>query len=323
MKRFLKKWERYGLALGSAFLCCAAFFGCGRVQKKPYHIAMVTKSTESAFFQSVFSGARAAAAEYNLEVSFDGPKMEEDWELQNDMIRAAVSDGADALVVSAVDYNQNAETVDWAAAQGVSVVVIDSDVNSNQVRCRIGTDNIEAGDKAAEAALACRDGALVIGIVNFDENTANGQEREDGFRARTKDDARVEAIYTINVDSTTEDAREKTKLLLAEHPDINVIATFNEWTSLGVGFAIRDLDRKDETDVVAFDSNTVSVGMLETGEVDALIVQNPYAMGYLGVEKAWTLLNGKRLKETRYNTETTIVTRENMFLEDYQRILFR
>ena len=53
-----------------------------------------------------------------------------------------------------------------------------------------------------------------------------------------------------------------------------MVVTFNEWTSLGVGWAIRDLDRGDRTQVVAFDSNVVSVGMLETGEVDALIVQD-------------------------------------------------
>ena len=64
--------------------------------------------------------------------------------------------------------------------------------------------------------------------------------------------------------------------MLKEYPEINVIVTFNEWTSLGVGWAIRDLDLAEETQVVAFDSNVVSVGMLETGEVDALIVQRFY-----------------------------------------------
>ena len=70
--------------------------------------------------------------------------------------------------------------------------------------------------------------------------------------------------------------------MLLSDSRINVVVTFNEWTSLGVGWAIRDLDRGDRTQVVAFDSNVVSVGMLETGEVDALIVQNPYAMGVSG-----------------------------------------
>lgn len=175
---------------------------------------------------------------------------------------------------------------------------------------------------AARAVLEGTEGELRIGIVNFDKHTANGQERELGFREEAGQDSRVKEITTINVASTVEAARAATRELLQAHPDINVITTFNEWTSLGVGWAIRDLGKKDETFVTAFDSNVVSVGMMETREVDALIVQNPYAMGYLGVEKAWELLSGRGGREKRINTETTIVTRENMFLEEYQKILF-
>ena len=79
-----------------------------------------------------------------------------------------------------------------------------------------------------------------------------------------------------------------------------MIVTFNEWTSLGVGYAIQELGMKDSVRVIAFDSNVVSVGMLETGEVDTLIVQNSYAMGYLGVETAYKLINGYQIEDTVY-----------------------
>lgn len=293
----------------------------GRSQER-YQVAMIVKSTESSFFKSVFAGAGAAATEYNIALTTAGAQSEEDYESQNEMIRDAVKNGADALVVSAVDYEKNAEAIDWAAGKGVPSVIIDSDVNSSAVKVRIGTDNKEAGRMAARAVLEGTEGELRIGIVNFDKHTANGQERELGFREEAGQDSRVKEITTINVASTVEAARAATRELLQAHPDINVITTFNEWTSLGVGWAIRDLGKKDETFVTAFDSNVVSVGMMETREVDALIVQNPYAMGYLGVEKAWELLSGREGREKRINTETTIVTRENMFLEEYQKILF-
>ena len=78
----------------------------------------------------------------------------------------------------------------------------------------------------------------------------------------------------------------------------------------------------EETAVVAFDSNVVSVGMLETGEVDALIVQNPYAIGYLGVEHAYRLINGLLVAEKDVDTATTIITKENMYEEESQKVLF-
>lgn len=110
--------------------------------------------------------------------------------------------------------------------------------------------------------------------------------------------------------------------MLKEHPEINVIATFNEWTSLGVGYAVEELGIGEETFVAAFDSNVVSVGMLETGEVDALIVQNPFAMGYLGVECAYSLINGLEPEKKTVDTATMVITRENMFDEECQKVLF-
>ena len=305
----------------TAGLC---FGGCGKQAEsgQKHYVALITKSTESAFWQSVFAGATAAATEYNLQVSFEGPDREEDYARQNEMIRQAVERGAEVIVFSAVDYNANSDAINEAAKRGVRIVVIDSDVNSAQVSCRIGTDNYAAGRMAGAAALSSEEESLYIGIVNFDMNSANGQQREQGFREAAARDGRVKSMHTINVVSTTEDAREGTVTLLKEHPEINVVVTFNEWTSLGVGWAIRDLDLADQTQVVAFDSNVVSVGMLETGEVDALIVQNPYARGYLGVENAYNLINGIAINQAVTDTATTCVTRENMFEPECQRMLF-
>ena len=291
--------------------------GCASSQTatgKKHSIALVTKSTTSAFWHSVKAGAGAAAAEYNLDFTFEGPEKEEDYETQNQMIRKAIDRGAEALVISAVDYNANAEAVDQAAKKGLQIVVIDSDVNSSGVVSRIGTNNYAAGEMAARALLDGEEEVLHVGIVNYDVNSANGQQREEGFRRVIQESPRVADITTINVISTTEDARIGTEKLLKEHPEINAIVTFNEWTSLGVGWAIRGQGLADATRVVAFDSNVVNVGMLETGEVDALIVQNPYAMGYLGVEAAYRLLNGQKVTAVT-DTDTVVVTRENMYDE--------
>ena len=289
---------------------------------KKHSVAVITKSTTSAFWKSVSAGANAAGTEYNLTISFEGPASEEDYETQNRMIGKAVENGAEVIVFSAVDYNANRDAINQAAERGVKIVVIDSDVNSDRVSCRIGTENYQAGRMAGKAALSAKDDPLNIGIVNFDKNTANGQQRELGFRDAAALDPRARIADAINVISTTESAQNETVEMLSRHPEINVIATFNEWTSLGVGYAIKQLDLGERTTVVAFDSNAVSVGMLETGEVDALIVQDPYAMGYLGVECAYNLINGIPRPSPAVDTTTTLVTRDYMFTEESQRVLF-
>src|SRR5699024_8842286 len=127
--------------------------------------------------KAVFVGAEAAATEYNLELTIDGPDTEEDYEAQNQMIEDAVADGAQALVFSAIDYDANAPAIEKAAEKGVKIVVIDSAVNSQNVATYIGTDNYSAGMMAARAALERTSGPLKVGIVNYDINSANGQDR--------------------------------------------------------------------------------------------------------------------------------------------------
>lgn len=328
--RKIKLFVLFCIAILLAFgILSIALFGNPTLQAggrdsegQKHYVAVIAKSTESAFWKSVFSGARAAGTEYNLEITCEGPDSEEDYETQNAMIEQAVENGAEVIVFSAVDFNANADTINWAIAQGTKVVVIDSDVNSPDVSCRISTDNYEAGKMAGEAALESDDSALYIGIVNFDKNSANGQQREQGFRDAVAGISRVTLIDSINVLSDTESAKEGTRIMLEQHPQIDAIATFNEWTSLGVGYAIKEMGLASSTKVIAFDSNVVSVGMLETGEVDALIVQNPYAMGYLGVENAYNLINNIPLPEKQIDTSTIIVTRDNMYDPDYQKMLF-
>ena len=45
---------------------------------KKKDVYMITKSTTSAFFQSVYSGANAASSAYNMNLIFEGPENEED-----------------------------------------------------------------------------------------------------------------------------------------------------------------------------------------------------------------------------------------------------
>ena len=311
--------------LGAALLCLGLLTGCtGQgVQATPRNITLVAKSTETEFWKSVFAGARAAASEYNVNLNIVGPETEEDYETQNALIEDAVAQGAEALVFSAISYTENAPAVDAAAEAGVKIAVIDSDVDSQAVGVRIGTDNVEAGRMTAQAALAAREDRLVLGLINYDLGSRNGQEREQGLREELARSDRVGEIYTLNVLAEVGDAREKTMELLRAHPEINVVVGFNEPTAVGAAQAVDRLGLGGTVDVVGFDSNVETVDLMQTGVVSALIVQNPYAMGYLGVEAACDLLGGETFDpEALLDTATQIVTRENMFSLEGQKALF-
>lgn len=299
--------------------------GCASrpAETERHSVAMVVKSTETEFWKSVFAGANAASSEYNIDLTITGPETEEDYETQNQYIEEAVDSGVDAIVFSAISYEENAAAIDAAAARGVKIVVIDSDVDSEHVSVRIGTDNVAAGRQAAAAALDTEEETLVIGLVNYAQVSRNGQEREWGFREAALEDSRVAGIYTVNALSTQEDAEERAAELLREHPEINVLVGFNEPTSVGAARAVAGQALEDRVRMVGFDSNVITVDLMQSGAVDALIVQNPYAMGYLGVEAAYGLLNGEIYNAAELmDTPTATVTRENMFDIENQKVLF-
>ena len=303
------------LALGG----CAAAAPTGA----RHRVAIVAKSTRTEFWLSVFAGAQAAAAEYNVELDISGPETEEDYETQNHMVAEAVDAGAEALVFSAIDYENNAAAIDAAAAAGVRIVAIDSNVDSAAVQTYIGTDNYAAGQMAAQAALDAVDGELTVGIVNYDISSANGQERERGARDLFEESGRAQVAARINTLAEAGRAQADTEELLRAHPDINVLLAFNEPTSVGAAAAVAAQDLSDAVFLVGFDSNLATVEGLQNGSVDALIVQNPYAMGYLGVESAYRLLSGQggSLSPT-VDTATSIVDLENLFTMDSQKALF-
>ena len=309
------------LFLLASFLLSA----CGQAQERssPYRIYLISKSTSTEFWRSVFAGANAARAEYNVELTICGPETEEDYLGQNRYIEEAIENHADAIVFSAISYTENAPAIDAAAEAGIKIVVIDSDVNSSRVSARIGTDNIQAGRITAAAALDTDAAHLSVGIVNFALVSRNGEEREIGLREELEKDSRVERIYTVNSLTDHDAARMSAISLLEEHPEINILIGLNEPLGVGVAEASEELDLGGRVRVISFDSNIRCIDLLRRGAVSALIVQNPDAMGYLGVETAWKVLEGQSFSPDRLiDTATSIITRENMFTMEGQRTLF-
>lgn len=302
------------------------FAGCtgGNLSPKSKTVAVITKGSDSDFWNDVKNGAFSAATEYNIDITFEGPDSEEDYESQNKMIENAVSKNVGAIVLSAIDYEKNAPAVQKAIDKGIKVITVDSDVDANGKELFIGTDNVSAGKKAAEQAIElCKNKKSVnIGIVNYGENTENGKQRLKGFTDYIEKVKNAKVVASVNVESNAESATLGAKQLIEENKGINVLIGFNEWSTLGVGYAIKDLNLKDEVFGIGFDSNVNCVGMLETGEIDTLIVQNPFSMGYLSVSKAAELLLGNAKTDGVIETDTYVVNRKNMFSPDVQKILF-
>jgi periplasmic binding protein/lacI transcriptional regulator len=309
------------------FFLIAVLFGCAKgaeFDNKSNNIAIITKGSDSTFWNDMKNGALSAATEYNVNVTFEGPENEEDYNAQNKMIENAVSNNVGVIILSAIDFEKNADAVQKAINSGIKVITVDSDVDVNGKELFVGTNNIEAGKKAAKQAVdLCKEQKSInIGIVNYGANTENGKGRLKGFTDYINKIDNAKIVDTVNVESNKESATAGAKKLLKKHKQINVLIGFNEWATIGVAYAIKELNLNNKVFGIGFDSNVNCVNMLESGEIDTLIVQNPFSMGYTSVSKASEILSGKKSQTNTIETDTYVVTRKNMFSPDIQKILF-
>jgi ribose transport system substrate-binding protein len=63
--------------------------------------------------------------------------------------------------------------------------------------------------------------------------------------------------------------------------------------------------------IVGFDSSPTMIEDMQAGNLDSLVVQNPFRMGYAAVKSLVDKLNGKT-PERRIDTGATVVTSVNM-----------
>ena len=234
MTKIIKRLLPAALAL--ALAGCAALPQDAPTSR--YKVALIAKSTGQEFWNAVFTGAQAAATEYNIELTVTAPDNEEDFEGQNALIEEAVADGAKAIIFSAIDYEANAAAIDAAAQAGVVIINIDSQVNSGHVAAYIGIDNYGAGRMAAQSALDGVPGQLNVGLINYEVNGANGRDRAAGAKDAFEQSGRAKVVATAQTHPNADDARRDALEMLRDHPEINVLIALNEPSGVGAARAV-------------------------------------------------------------------------------------
>lgn len=256
-------------------------------------IAVIPKGTANMWWATVRQGAEAAAKESGARVLWTGPEMETDREKQIQAVDDALVRGVDAVVLGPNDFKALARSVEKIAGGGIPCVIIDSPVDSDAYDAFAGTDNYAGGAEGARRLGAAMSGHGNVVIQQFVQNSASTEERARGFRetlAREFPEITVaDEQYCLG---TVEDARQRTTDMLARLGDVDGIFAVNHPSSVGAYKALQTSGRASEIRFVGFDSDPVLLEGIERGEVEALVVQNPFEIGYRGVKLAVAILDG-------------------------------
>ncbi len=282
------------------------------VQEKSNVIAVIPKGTASIWWEVVHKGALDAGAEEQYEIAWNGPEQENDREKQIQVVEDAMNKNAAAIVLAPNDFRALARPVNNIKEKGTPCVIIDSAVDTESYDSFVGTDNILCGADAARVMGKVLGGKGNILIIRFIQNSASTDARAKGFVDTIKKEfPNIKILSEQYTQGTVEDARQKTVDLLTRYPDVDGIFSCNQPTSVGTYKAIQNQNLAGKVKFVAFDSDATLVSGLRANEVTAIIAQDPYKVGYLGVKTAVRLLKGEK-QERSISVAGMIVTKENL-----------
>lgn len=272
------------------------------------------------FWTSLLEGAKMAAAEYDVELTILAPDSEEDFEAQIRYIDEAIAMKPDAIILSPTSMSEITEAADRIVAAGISLSLVDSELDEDIQALVVETDNRAAGNKMGEFILKNLPDDPVIGVVAHVESSSTAVERLEGLKEGLGKQA-DNIVGTVYCDSNYDKAYRLTEEMLGKHPELNVLVGLNEYSAVGAARAVKDMGMTDKILMVGFDSSIEEVHMLEEEVFKAIVIQKPFNMGYLGVENTVALLQGKKFSD-RVDSGSELITKENMYTEENQKFLF-
>lgn len=320
------------LCVGS-FVLLGVLFSCGAPQKKEspasstqseaqktIEIAVIPKSFSHQFWLTVKAGADQAGKEIGAKIIWQGTAKETEVEQQINIVQDMISRKVSAIVLAASDANALVGVVENAISRNIPVVTIDSGVNSDKPVSFVATDNILGAQIAADtlAKLIGEEGE--VGLIPFVPGAATSEMRERGFKEGIAKYPNIKLVSTLYSDSNVAKAMDVTNDMLTAFPNLKGIFAANESSAVGCAQAVKSKGKAGQVKIVAFDAAEEEIQALKEGVIQALIVQNPYKMGYLGVKCAYDAIQGKPV-EKRIDTGVTVVTLENLNDPEIQKIL--
>lgn len=317
-----------GLALG----------GCGGPKTEPkYRIVVIPKGLTHEHWQSVHRGAERAAADLTaqgiaVEVLWDGPRTESDAQAQIDIVNRSVAARVHGIVLAPQHSQTMVAPVRSAVARGIPVVILDSDLDDRDAYIKyVATDNYRGGRLAAERLLkVLRDAgkpAPKLVLFRYAPGSESTEQRERGFEdvvngviAEQKKKGEPTITWLSNnryAGATVDSALKEATPLLNSLQDQGIDGIFapNESSATGMLRALQSLRLNKKVKLVGFDSSPPLLQAVAEGDIDGLVLQDPYRMGYLGV---WTVvqhLEGKNVAPDGnkvLGTGEYLVTRENL-----------
>jgi ribose transport system substrate-binding protein len=317
---------RRRLTAASALIAVTMGSGCGgsktgAASPPPLTIAVIPKGQVHVFWQTVRAGAEAAGREAGVAIVWSAPQVETDFSGQASIVEDFVNRKVAAIVLAPSHQKSLVPAAERAVAAGIPLVVIDSRLDSEAVASYVATDNTQGGVLAARALGKALGGNGKVAVVGIAAGAGSGIERETGFQETIrKEFPGIKVVGLQYTDSDRTKALTVAEDFLTRYPDLTGLFGSNESSAVGAFRAVENRGLRGKVKVVGFDASSDLLQGLRDGAIDALVVQNPYRIGFEGVRAAVAAAR-KQPVDKRVDTGTVVVTRENVDDPEVARVL--
>ena len=285
-----------------------------------YEVAVIPKGTTHEFWKYIHAGALAAAGELKAEgvtvnVIWKGPLREDDREQQVQVVENFTGRRLSGMVLAPLDARALVAPTEEAVKAGIPVVIIDSGLKSAAPVSTVSTDNYKGGVIGARRLGELLGGKGKVILLRVLGGSTSTEQREAGFLdTLAQEFPGLQILSSDQHAGATRDTayRVSQNLLNRFGREVTGIFAPNESSATGMLLAMRDAGLAGgRVKLVGFDSGTQTVAALKSGDLQGLVVQNPFRMGYLGVKTLVACLRGQKV-ELVIDTGCALVTRENM-----------
>jgi len=274
-------------AAGAALLTACS----GRRRRR---IAVIPKATAHLFWVSVQAGALAAGKKFDVDILWNGPASETDFNRQIQIVDSMIVQRVDGICIAASERQALIAPVERAVAAGIPVTVFDSGLDSQAYMTFIATDNVLAGRLGARQLAAAIGGKGEVAIILHAPGSVSTMDRESGFKETMATEFPGIKIAAEQYGmSDRAKARAATENILAAHSSINGLFTSTEPSASGALLALKGRGLAGKIKLVSNDSSDSLVEEMKAGNLNAMIAQDPFGMAFQAVQTIVDKLDGK------------------------------
>jgi ribose transport system substrate-binding protein len=296
-----------------------AHLGCNRSGRK--RVAVIPKGASHIFWLTVQAGAKAAGEEFGLEIVWNAPPVETDFARQIQILDSMVAQRVDGIVIAACDRKALVAPVERAAAAGIPVTVFDSGLDSTNYMSYVATDNVEAGRMGARTLGRILNGKGKAGMVMHVPGSVSTTDRETGFeQVIASEFPGIQIVARQFGMSDRSKAMAAAENMLTAHPDLDAFFASTEPSTTGTALAIKSRGVAGKVKLVGFDSNEAMIEDLRAGVISAMVVQDPFQIGFEAVKTIADKLRGQT-PPRRLDLQGTVVTAADLDKPEIKSLL--